>query len=130
MMNDINRRTSKQIEKQQEMANQIAENRRRRDQVQLESRDYLKQISENTKGISEVIDLVRKNNKINEDTFQLFQQVLTVIIAETPEQADGIIRNVMNKANQANEDWGTIQIILEYGKMLGKLTFPDSGLFD
>lgn len=99
-------------------------------QMQTKSLEYLEQIAENTQGINEIISLVRKNNEINERTFELFQEVFTVITAETPEQADGILRNVMNKANQANEDWGTIQAIIGYGKMLGKLIFPDSDIFN
>ncbi|PGW74481.1 hypothetical protein [Bacillus thuringiensis] len=98
--------------------------------MQTKSLEYLEQIAKNTQGINEIIILVRKNNEINERTFKLFQEVFTVITAETPEQADGILRNVMNKANQANEDWSTVQAIIGYGKMLGKLTFPDSDIFN
>ena len=107
-----------------------AEEKRLEKQMQTKSLEYLEQIAENTQGINEIISLVRKNNEINERTFELFQEVFTVITAETPEQADGILRNVMNKANQANEDWGTIQAIIGYGKMLGKLIFPDSDILN
>ncbi|MFK4308438.1 hypothetical protein ABH957_003114 [Bacillus sp. RC242] len=98
-------------------------------QIQTNSFEYLEQIVENTQVINEIISLLRKNNEINERTFELFQEVFTVITAETPEQVDGILKNVMNKANQANEDLGTIQAILGYGKMIAKLIFPDSYIF-
>ncbi|MBM7586007.1 hypothetical protein JOC86_002549 [Bacillus pakistanensis] len=60
----------------------------------------------------------------------MIQEMFTVIKSETPEEADGILRKVMNKANLANEDWGTIQTIISYGKLLGKLTFPEAVIFN
>ncbi|MGG0789278.1 hypothetical protein ABE132_11205 [Peribacillus simplex] len=129
-MDEVNRRMQKQMQERQEVIDQIIENKRKAEQVQIEQRDYLKEISADIKGLSEVIELVRRNNEINERTFQLVLEVFTVITADSPEQANGIIRNTLDKANQTNEDWGTIQTIIGYGKMLGKLTFPDSGLFD
>ncbi|WP_458106278.1 hypothetical protein [Bacillus sp. PK5-004] len=113
-----------------EIYNQVQETNRAKFQREEESHEALLQIAENTKGIEQIISLVRKNNEINEQTFQLLQEVFTVITAETPEQADGILRSAMDKANQANESWGTIQTVIGYGKMLGKLTFPESNLFD
>lgn len=129
-MASINRQLNDTMRRHQEMADNIAENKRKAEQIQIEQRDYLKAISEDVKGINEIIALVRKNNEINEQTFQLLQEVLTIITAETPEEANNILGNVVETANKANETWGTIQAIISYGKMLGKLTFPESGLFD
>ncbi|MDQ0999764.1 light-regulated signal transduction histidine kinase (bacteriophytochrome) [Neobacillus niacini] len=129
-MANLNQHLRNQMRQIQEVADQMTENKRRAEQVQIDQRDYLKQISENTKGISEIIDLVRKNNEINEKTFELFQEVSKVMTAQTPQEAEGIIRNVMNKANQANEDLGTIQALMGYGKMLGKLIFPEADIFN
>ncbi|MGG0287183.1 hypothetical protein ABEY41_19090 [Peribacillus butanolivorans] len=129
-MDEVNRRLQKDMQERREVIDQIIENKRKAEQVQIEQRDYLKEISADMKGLSEVIELVRRNNEINERTFQLVLEVFTVITADSPEQANDIIRNTLDKANQTNEDWGTIQTIIGYGKMLGKLTFPDSGLFD
>ncbi|MGW6666332.1 hypothetical protein [Peribacillus sp. NPDC055009] len=129
-MDEVNRRLQKDMQKRQKVIDHITENRRKAEQVQIEQRDYLKEISADVKGINEIIALVRKNNEINEQTFQLLQEVLTIITAETPEDANNILGKVVETANKANETWGTIQAIISYGKMLGKLTFPESGLFD
>jgi uncharacterized protein YllA (UPF0747 family) len=129
-MAGINQHVRQQNKFVQEIADNIVENKRRAEQIQIEQRDYLKSISEDIKGINEIVELVRKNNEIHENTFQLFQEIMTVMKAQTPEEADGIIRNVMNKANQANEDFGTIQALIGYGKMLGKLIFPDVDIFN
>ncbi|MFC8561025.1 hypothetical protein [Peribacillus frigoritolerans] len=129
-MDEVNRRLQKDMQERQKVIDHITENRRKAEQVLIEQRDYLKEISADVKGINEIIALVRKNNEINEQTFQLLQEVLTIITAETPEEANNILGNVVETANKANETWGTIQAIISYGKMLGKLTFPESGLFD
>lgn len=129
-MYNFNQQIRQQNKQVQDLANIAYENRKRAEQIQIEQRDYLKAVSEDVKGIGEIISLVRKNNEINEQTFQLLQEVLTIITAETPEEANNILGNVVETANKANETWGTIQAIISYGKMLGKLTFPESGFFE
>ncbi|KYG33430.1 hypothetical protein AZF06_21535 [Priestia endophytica] len=126
----INQQVNDSVRRQKEAIDKIVENKRNAEQIQIEQRDFLKEISADVKGINEIIALVRENNEINEQTFKLLQEVLTIITAKTPEEANDILGNVVDTANKANETWGTIQAIISYGKMLGKLTFPESGLFD
>ena len=95
---------------------------------EIESHEALLQIAENTKGIKELVSLVRDGNEINKQTFELIQKLQTIMTAETQEEGETIIREVLDTANQANEDIETIQSLLSYGKMLIGLCFPDSGL--
>lgn len=94
-------------------------------QREIESHEALLQIADNTKGIQELVSLVREGNEINHQTFELIQQLLTIMTAQTPDEGETIIREVINTAAQTNEDLDTIQTLIGYGKMLFKLVFPD-----
>ena len=92
-----------------------------------ESHEALLRIADNTQGIQELVTLVRQGNEINQGTFVLLQEVQTIMTAKTQEEAETILRRVLDKANQTNEDIGNIQILLNYGKMLLGTIFPESG---
>ncbi|MEK4130186.1 hypothetical protein NYE67_10920 [Solibacillus sp. FSL W8-0474] len=108
-----------------EIYTQLIETNRAKHQREVESHEALIQIAENTKGIKELVSLVRDGNEINKQTFELIQKLQTIMTAETPEEGETIIREVLDTANQANEDFETIQTLIGYGKMLFKLVFPD-----
>lgn len=123
-VNQINNKLWKQ---QQEMLNHVTENNRRNIEREEEKVQLLRDIKESN---FQVVELVRKNNEINKELFDLFQELNTIMVANSEVEANNILGNVVETANKANETWGTIQAIISYGKMLGKLTFPESGLFD
>lgn len=108
-----------------EIYNQIQETNRAKFQREVESHEALLQIAENTSGIKELVSLVREGNEINHKTFELIQYLQTIMTAQTPQEGETILREVINTANQANEDFETIQTLIGYGKMLFKLVFPD-----
>ena len=108
-----------------EIYSQMQERNRIKFQREEESHEALLQIAENTKGIKDLVSLVREGNEINKQTFELIQKLQTIMTAETPEEGETIIREVLDTANQANEDFETIQTLIGYGKMLFKLVFPD-----
>lgn len=92
-----------------------------------ESHEALLRIADNTQGIQELVTLVRQGNEINQETFALLQEIQTIMTAPTREEGESILRRVLNKATQANEDLDTIQTLLSHGKMLIGAIFPDSG---
>lgn len=108
-----------------EIYNQVQETNRAKFQREAESHEALLQIAENTSGIKELVSLVREGNEINHKTFELIQQLQTIMTAQTPQEGETILREVINTASQANEDFETIQTLIGYGKMLFKLVFPD-----
>lgn len=103
----------------------IADQNALKHQRELESHEALLKIAENTRGINELVALVRQGTEINKQTFELLQEIQTIMTAKTKEEAESIVRKVIDKANQANEDIGTIQSIISYGKMLIKASFPE-----
>ena len=75
-----------------------------------------------------MVSLVREGNQINEKTFELIQKLHTIMTVETQEEGETIIREVLDTANQASEDFETIKTLIGYGKMLLKLVFPDADI--
>lgn len=108
----------------------IAEANAAKHQRELEIHEATLRIADNTQGINDLVSLVRQGNEIHQQTFALLQEMQTIMTAQSPEEAETILRQVLNKATQANEDFSTIQSLIGYGKMLGKLIFPDSSFFD
>lgn len=108
--------------------NQIIESNQAKDKRDKESHAALLQIAENTEGIKELVSLVREGNQINEKTFELIQKLHTIMTVETQEEGETIIREVLDTANQASEDFETIKTLIGYGKMLLKLVFPDADI--
>ncbi|AMQ05899.1 hypothetical protein [Sporosarcina psychrophila] len=92
-----------------------------------EQHEALLRIADNTEGIQELVTLVRQGNEINQEAFALLQEIQTIMTAPTREEGESILRRVLNKATQANEDLDTIQTLLSHGKMLIGAIFPDSG---
>ncbi|MEX3746496.1 hypothetical protein [Lysinibacillus xylanilyticus] len=110
--------------------NQIKETNREKYQREVESHEALLKIADNTHGINDLVSLVRQGNEINQQTFDLLQEMQTIMTAQNQEEAESIFRKVLDKANQTKEGIETIQSLIGYGKMLGKLIFPESGFFD
>ena len=108
--------------------NQIIESNQAKDKRDKESHAALLQIAENTEGIKELVSLVREGNQINEKTFELIQKLHTIMTVETQEEGETIIREVLDTANQASEDFETIKTLIGYRKMLLKLVFPDADI--
>ena len=103
--------------------NQIKEFNRAKLQREEEVHVATLQIAENTKGINDLISLVRQGNEINQQTFELLQEMQTIMTAQSPEEADTIFRRVMGKATQTVEDYETIQTMMSYGKTLIETIF-------
>lgn len=108
--------------------NLISEANAKKHQREIESHEALLKIADNTQGINDLVSLVRQGNEINQQTFALLQEMQTIMTAQSPEEAQTIFRQVLDRANQANEDISTIQSLLGYGKMLIGACFPESGI--
>ena len=103
--------------------NQVKESNAVRLQRELENHQLLNEISENTKSINELVLLVRQGNQINQQTFELLQEIQTIIVAQTAEEANTILRRVVDKALQLNENVETAKSLIEHGKFLIEIIF-------
>lgn len=96
-----------------------------REQREIQLNQMIQQIVENTAYLPEMVGLVRKNNEINEEMLALFQEMTDVMKAQTPEEAEGIIKNVVSKAMETNDALDAASGLLNYGKLLYKFVFPE-----
>ena len=66
---------------------------------------------------------MRQGNQINQQTFELLQEIQTIIVAQTAEEANTILRRVVDKALQLNENVETAKSLIEHGKFLIEIIF-------
>ena len=118
IINPLSDLVNKHNEEMKAMLNEIGVKNALKDQREIDNHEHLSKIAENTQGIKDIVELVRQGNEINQQTFELFQELQKIMIAESKEEGEEILRNVLDKANQAKEDIDTIQTIVGYGKML------------
>lgn len=97
-----------------------------KEQREIQLNQMIQQIVENTAYLPEMVGLVRKNNEINEEMLTLFQEMTEVMKAQTPEEAEGIIKNVVAKAMETNDALDAASGLLNYGKLLMKFAFPEA----
>ncbi|MGG6362658.1 hypothetical protein ACQ5SI_26285 [Peribacillus frigoritolerans] len=88
----------------------------------------VEQIMKNTAYLPEMVGLVRKNNEINEGMLELFKEMTNVLRAQSQEEAQNIVLDVVEKAKNTNDALEAMSGLLNYGKLLINLVFPDSDL--
>ena len=118
MINPLSDLVNRHSEEMNARLEEIAEANAEEYQRKIDNHQNLSKIAENTQGIKDIVEIVRQGNEINQQTFELFQELQKIMIAESKEEGEEILRNVLDKANQAKEDIDTIQTIFGYGKML------------
>lgn len=104
------------------------EEREKRESVQREVDmvNYLKNINENTAGITELVNVMRQNNEINEEALELHKEMLDIIKSQTVEEAKSIFRKVISKANETKAAVDTILWLTKYGRALINIVFKNS----
>ncbi|UAL53501.1 hypothetical protein [Metabacillus dongyingensis] len=112
----------KDINKNREL---LAAKQQAKEQREIQLNQMIQQIVENTAYLPEMVGLVRKNNEVNEEMLALFQEMTEVMKAQTPEEAEGIIKNVVTKAMETNDALDAASGLMNYGKLLLKLMFPE-----
>ncbi|TYS87501.1 hypothetical protein [Rossellomorea aquimaris] len=98
------------------------------EQREIEMHEMTKQIAENTSHLPDMVGLIRKGNEVNEEILELYKEMMNVTKAQTVEEAESVIKKVVSKAQDTNDAIETMSSLINYGKMLLKLSFPDSGL--
>ncbi|BDG37254.1 hypothetical protein [Saccharococcus caldoxylosilyticus] len=116
-------KVTKEIEqKHREIAIKQQEKEEREKQLLL----LVEQIMKNTAYLPEMVGLIRKNNEINEEMLELFKEMTNVLKAQTEEEAKGIVMDIIEKAKNTNDALDAISGLINYGKLLIKLMFPES----
>ncbi|PWW20217.1 hypothetical protein DFO73_11631 [Cytobacillus oceanisediminis] len=119
MLDRINR--LKEMERQEQELKQ-----QQKEQREMQLNEMIQQIVANTAYLPEMVGLIRKNNEINEEMLGLFQEMTEVLKAQTVEEAEGIVKTVVGKAQETNDALDAMSGLLSYGKLLIKLMFPES----
>lgn len=117
-LNSLNNTLAQQNKEWNAIYQQMAEEKARKIRMENDNHEHLSRIAENTQGIKEIVEIVRQGNEINQKTFELFQELQKIMLAKSKEEGEAILRDVLDKANQAKEDIDTIQTLIGYGRML------------
>ncbi|MDF2039856.1 hypothetical protein P2R12_23220 [Cytobacillus oceanisediminis] len=120
------RSLSHQMAELAEIQNYKALKEEQRIQREVQLNEMIQQIVANTAYLPEMVGLIRKNNEINEEMLGLFQEMTEVLKAQTVEEAEGIVKSVVGKAQETNDALDAMSGLLSYGKLLIKLMFPES----
>jgi len=106
---------AKFFKQQQEMLDHISENNRRKAEREEEKIQLLRDIKESN---FQMVELIRRNNEINKDLFDLFQEMNTIMVANNEEEAKGILTKVLEKAVTINDGVGALTSLAAHGEML------------
>ena len=88
--------------------------------------NMIQQVVVNTAYLPEMVGLIRKNNEVNEEMLELFQEMTSILKAQSKEEAEKIVLNVIEKAKNTNDALDAMTSLLNYGKILINLVFTDS----
>ena len=114
-MAGANQISNKYLKQTQEMLNHIADGNRRRVEREEEKIQLLRDIKESN---FQMVELIRRNNEINKDLFDLFQELNTIMVANNEEEAKGILTKVLEKAVSINDGYGALSSLAAHGKKM------------
>lgn len=93
---------------------------------EVELNKLTKQIVQNTAYLPELVGLIRKNNEVNEEMLDLMKEMTDVLKAQTVEEAESVVKDIVTKAKDTKDGLDAMSGLLSYGKLLIKLMFPES----
>lgn len=121
-MKAINQQISEQQNQMAEEMNKTFALKEQKEQEaikrEVELNEMTKQIVENTSHLKEMVDLIRDNNKVNEEILELYKEMLNVTKAQSEEEAKNIVWEVAEKAKQSNEAISSVTGLLKFGELL------------
>jgi hypothetical protein len=85
----------------------------------------VREIKNDTANLSEIVFLIREGNIVNEEIFNLFAEMLTIIKAKNKEEAENTFKNALQKALLFNNSVQLIKNLTSFGMFLIKLAFPN-----
>ncbi|MBY0196403.1 hypothetical protein H7U05_03675 [Priestia megaterium] len=119
---NYNANINEMMENRKRMLEEIAENKRRSDQVQIDqlqsSKNIEKALEDIQNSMPEIISLVRENNDTSKEMFALFQEMNTIMTAQSEEEAKHILETVTEKAQNISDKGEAAKNLYGYGKFL------------
>ncbi|MGP4071298.1 hypothetical protein ACTWQB_01940 [Piscibacillus sp. B03] len=97
-----------------------------REQREIQLNQMIEQIADNTAFLPEMVGLIRKNNELNEEMLDLYKEMMNVMKAESKEEAENMVMDVVEKAKNTNDSLNAMSNLMNYGRVLIKLMFPES----
>jgi hypothetical protein len=111
----INKFTTEQINKTQQIANSISERQRNKDAIEIETLEVIKEIRD---AMPDIINLIRVNNEINIGLFELYQEMNKIMVSNTKEEAENIFFTVITKSKDIKDGIDAATGLFTYGKAL------------
>jgi hypothetical protein len=114
-MAGVNKIANDSWKKQQDMFSQIAKRNNEKEQREIELLQSVKEIKD---FIPEIMSLVRQNNQVNKELFALYQEMNTIMIANSKEEAENIFFTVITKLKDTKDGIDAATGLFTYGKAL------------
>ncbi|MEI2358994.1 hypothetical protein [Priestia megaterium] len=119
---NYNAGATEMMRKLKEYGESIERNRLKAEQVQIDQLQSSKNIESTLEDIKnsmpEIISLVRENNDTSKEMFTLFQEMNTIMTAQSEEEAKNILETVTEKAQNISDKGEAAKNLYSYGKFL------------
>ncbi|MGE1112169.1 hypothetical protein ACQJ0K_10435 [Priestia megaterium] len=119
---NYNTSANEMMKKFREYGESIERKQREAEQVQIEQLQSSKNIESTLEDIKnsmpEIISLVRENNDTSKEMFALFQEMNTIMTAQSEEEAKNILETVTEKAQHISDKGEAAKNLYSYGKFL------------
>lgn len=103
---------------QEDAQRQMDEAKQKEERYNQDVLNTLKNIEKNTGDISSLVSLVQSCGDKQDEIINVLKKVMEISQAKTEEEADSLYRNVMDNANQLNEDVETATKLIGFGKIV------------
>ncbi|CAK8580902.1 hypothetical protein [Priestia megaterium] len=117
-----NANINEMMENRKRMLEEIAENKRKSDQMKIDQLQSSKNIERMLEEIYEsmpvIVSLVRENNDTSKEMFALFQEMSTIMTAQSEAEAQDILDTVTEKAKDLSDTGEAVKNLYSYGKFL------------
>ncbi|MFQ6580364.1 hypothetical protein [Priestia megaterium] len=117
------------MKNRRKMLEEIDNNRRKAEQIQEAQLQALNEQNQMLKDIKDsmpvIVSLVRENNDTSKEMFTLFQEMNTIMTAQSETEAKNILETVTEKAENISNKGEAAKNLYSYGKVLYMLVRED-----
>lgn len=117
-VNPIEGQLQRMKQVQEDAIRSMAEEKQKEERYNQDVLNTLRNIEKNTGDISSLVSLVQSSGDKQDEIINVLKKVMEISQAKTEEEADTLYRNVMDNANQLNEDVETATKLIGFGKIV------------
>lgn len=117
-VNPIEGQLQRMKQVQEDAIRSMAEEKQKEERYNQDVLNTLRNIEKNTGDISSLVSLVQSSGDKQDEIIYVLKKVMEISQAKTEEEADTLYRNVMDNANQLNEDVETATKLIGFGKIV------------